>query len=481
MSVVEPKIFHLDEYIEKNDRNPAMTGQSKEAVPRKSDDLAGFYHLCSIVKSAFRDDLEQDMNAEDVKTQRNAIIGHLKEVNFYKAKIDEFLKKNKLSDAWYPRWYTDLVSAIFHENWGLAGVAPWKDMPHSSSCKIIGERIYFLINGKQVLQEQTISSDRLRQLIRALMLLNPEQRLEEHTAETYTLDKTRIKIFTDGIAKEPTIIFRKDIVEKYTFEEQAERQTIPYELIPLLKQMVRIGYNVGFVGAVRSGKTTFLQTYQSYEDDSLEGIQVETDPEIPLHRLMPKAPILQLVADGDRLSKIIKDLLRGDGDYLIMAEARDAVALKVAIQATARGTRRVKITFHTSEPVDFCYDVATEVVEKFGGSIAANAIKVAKGFHYLFEFIQLKDKSQKRLKGIYEIRYNQESQEVTIHQICKYSPSEHKWYYKFDIGSDKAVIGEQEDMEAFEQFKQLLRDLANQNEIQGEHVVTLPYLSFMKG
>lgn len=475
MAVNQP--FYLDEHIDGAER---PVGQSQSST-RKTEDFNGFNNMCRLVKQAFKEDLEQDMSTEDVLTQRNAIVGHIKEVSFYKAQITEYLKKNKWMNAWHPPWYEDLVSAVFHENWGWAGIAAWKEMMNSSSCKIIGERIYFLMDGKQVLQEQTITYPRLRQLITALMLPTPEQRLDEDKAETYMLDGTRVKIFDDGLAKEPTIIFRKYIVDQFSFEEQAARGTIPKQMIPMLKDMTAIGFNVGFVGAVRTGKTTFLQTWQSYEDDSLEGIQVETDPEIPLHRMMPKAPIVQIVADGERLSSITKDLLRGDGDYLIMAEARDAIALKTALQSTAKGTRRVKITYHTSDPTDFCYDVASEIVQEFGGNVAAYAIKVAKGFHYLFEFVQLKDKSQKRLKGIYELRYHPSTHEITIHQICRYDFSSNNWAYKYDVGEDKKRIAEQEDQDAFERFCRRLQHLEASCPIMEEHVITLPYMEFLKG
>ena len=91
--------------------------------------------------------------------------------------------------------------------------------------------------------------------------------------------------------------------------------------------MVSLGYNVAFTGAVRTAKSTFLSTWQAYENRELEGVMIETDPEIPMEKLMPEAPIVQLIADGDRLSAITKNLLRSDADYFIMAEARDGACL----------------------------------------------------------------------------------------------------------------------------------------------------------
>jgi pilus assembly protein CpaF len=484
-------LFYLDEYAavrnkENNDENTALNQQNKKAFSTSVANKDKFNEVCNGVYEHFIREWEGENGKSSeasnrlLQTHKKAIIGYSNEVNFFKSKISDYLKNNDLLDCWYPSWYEDLTSAIFHENWGYAGIAQWmerQEFKQSSSAKIIGERIYFLINGKQILQEQRISKDRLKQLVNALLLRNPEVRLhDDKQAEVYTLEGIRIKIFEEGFAKEPVIIFRRYIVDSYTFEEQAKRKTIPYELISALKAMIKVGYNVCFIGPVRSAKTTFLQTWQSYEDPSLEGILVETDPEIPLHLLQPKSPIMQLIADGEKLRSVTKDLMRGDGDYLIVAEARDGVALKVAVQVTAKGTRRVKSTFHTSDAIDFCYDAATEIVNEFGGDLFYNIVKVAKGYNYLFELTSLRDKSQKRLKAIYEIRYNPVDTQISIHKICRYDFIKDDWTFKYDIGVDKKEIGYQEDYEAFKIFSNELKRLAELKPMQGEHV-TIPLYS----
>ncbi len=138
------------------------------------------------------------------------------------------------------------------------------------------------------------------------------------------LNGTRITIYGEGKTKETqdTIVFRKFFVKDYTFEKQVALGSIPKESVPLFKAMIRSGYNVAFTGAVRTAKTTFLTTWQSYENPKLEGVSVETDPEIPFHEIMPEAPILQLVADGEELEKIVKSIMRSDADYIILGEAR---------------------------------------------------------------------------------------------------------------------------------------------------------------
>lgn len=479
--------FYLDEFISKQQKH-----ERNQVVRREHatvSQLDNFYQLCAKVKEALTADFMSshtgagDATTELLLTQKRAIIGYNKEVNYFKAKIDDFLKRNNLSNEWYPSWFDDLVSAIFHENWGLTGVMEWKNnKKDSQSCKLIGERVYFLIDGRLELQTQRISEDRIKQLIAALMLRTPEKRLDEGNAEVYMLDGTRITIFLhgeDGVSKEPTIIFRRYTVENYTFAELADRGTIQKEAVPMFEAWARVGFNVGFIGPVRSGKTTALATWQCCEDEKLEGISVETDPEIPFHVLMPKSPIIQVVADGDKLKKIIKKLLRADGDYLIMAEARDGVAMKIALEATNRGTRRVKFTYHTSDAIDFPYDAANSIVQEFGGDIWANCIKIARNIHYLFEFSQLKDKSQKRLKAIYELRFNPKTLEVLICQICKYHPRQDTWTYKYDIGEDKRAIAEMEDYDAYLIFEHELKRLAEAHPMDGDHITELPYTKFM--
>jgi pilus assembly protein CpaF len=427
-----------------------------------------FEALCKMINRDFLK--EWDEQKEDIRAsldiQKNAIIGYKKEVLFFKNKITELLKKyGKTTD--FPRWYGSLEDGIYHENWGLAGIAEWlgDDYRESSSAKVIGDRIYFMENGRMSLKEQRIPKERREQLIRALLLLTPEERLDKNFHEIYMLDGTRVTIFGGMMVKEgqDVMIFRRYIIPTYTFEEQAARGTIPAGAVGLFKEMVALGYNTAFTGAVRTAKTTFLSTWQSYEDKSLEGVMVETDPEIPLHKLMPDAPVVQVLADNDRLGGIIKNLLRSDADYLVMAEARDGIALDVAVRLAAKGGRRMKITYHTREPLNFPYDVASEIVGGGGGDIYFMAKKVASSFDYIFHFIQLKDKSKKKLRSIHEISYDRGANRIHMEPICEYDFASDGWKWKNVIGEDKRKAAEEEDACAFERFSSLLAGLERES------------------
>lgn len=452
--------FYLEDYLKKEEEI-REEGYSEEEIQDR------FQKLCNRIYESFEAEWsgEQEGLGSLLDLQKKAIIGYEKEVAFFMDKIREYLRRTGEENILYPSYYNSPEEGVYHENWGLAGLAQWfhEDYQQSSSAKIIGERIYFMEEGRMVLKKQRISRSRREQLVRALMLRTPEERLDQDFHELYLLDGTRITIYSDQLTKkgQDAIIFRRYIVPEYSFEEQARRHTIPKEGIELFREMVKIGYNTVFLGSVRSAKTSFLSTWQSYENEKLEGVMVETDPEIPLHHIMEKAPIIQIVADNQRLSQVSKNLLRSDADYFILAEARDGTALDLAVRIANKGSRRMKMTFHSSDPMEFCYDVANEITRSVANAdLKATTRKVAKSFHYIFHFVQLQDKSQKRLKGIYEIQSKPEKEDFQIIQICRYRYETDDWQWRYRIGKDKAVIGQEEDPRAFQAFDRHLQALA---------------------
>lgn len=453
--------FYLDHFL-------------SEEVRDREESFFSFETLCKLVNLEFQQEWEEENKdiQRMLSIQKNAIIGFDKEVGFFKNKIKYFIKKHHAGETTYPSWYKSLEEAIYHENWGLAGIAEWfsEEYRESSSCKVIGDRIYFQEQGKMALKPQKISQERREQLIRAFLLITPEERLDKDFHELYTLDGTRITVFQGESVKagQDVIIFRRYIIPNYTFEEQARRGTIPWNCIPFLKEMVKLGYSVAATGAMKSGKTSFLATLQSYEDESLEGVMLETDPEISLHKLMPKAPIVQILAKDDKLKTITKHLLRSDADYLIMAEARDGVALDTVLRIASKGTRRLKITFHERNPMNFPYDVAAEVLLSLGGDMELIARRAADSFDYIFHFVQLKDKSQKRLKGIYEMHFDKITDQIIITPICAYNYQTDNWVWRSFISRDKAIAGIEENQESFNQFSNLLKKLAEENPMRKE-------------
>jgi pilus assembly protein CpaF len=465
--------FYIDNYL-------SSVKSAKATGKKYLSEKELFLNLCRSVQSYFEEQWNKAEGQElkILERQTKALIGIPDHVNYFKDLICKYLEDNGKLGVPYPKWYKSLTDGIFHEVWGLAGISAWMDMPESSSAKIIGERIYYLIDGKMVLQQQRISAQRFNALKKALLLLRPEISQNSPNIEILMYSGQRVTFYGGSLTKagQEIMVFRKYVVFNYTLEEQARRNTIPQESISMLKSLAKVGFNILFCGAVRTAKTTMLTTFELLEDESLEGVLIESNAEIPLHELMPQSPIMQLVADGEELSSISKQLMRSDGDYIICGEARDGNMLNLLVEIANRGTRHCKSTIHLSDVYDLPYDIANMIVGKNGGSLEHTIIKVAKSFHYVFSFIQLTDRSQKRLKGIYEIRYDYMTHRISIHQICRYELETDSWTFTYDIGSDKEDIAREENYKDFLSFKEQLKMLADKFPMKDNKVV-IPFYS----
>lgn len=440
-----------------------------------------FYQICSAVEAVFEADWkEADEEGKEKKLEREkrAIIGYEREQSYYKARIEDIVADRGWKEIAFPPWYGNLAEGIFHEVYGLAGLAPWvydstADYQASSSAKLIGDRLYCLIGGKSRLQPQRISRPRREQLKRAFLLTAPRQRLEEGFHELYLYNGIRVTIFSGDRTKpgEDIMVFRKYILREFTFDRLAELGTIPTEGVELFPLMVKIGFNILIAGQVRSGKTTFLQVWQSYEDPSLEGLAIATDPETPWHRLMPDAPVMQLTVDGADLEHIGKSLLRGDNDYILLEEMRDAAAYRLALEITSTGTMRSKATIHDSSSVNIPYKMASKIKERYGGELPSIISQVFRNFNYVFEFYQLpENRAEKRLKGISEYRYDPIADQVSVHEICRYDPQKNIWRWKADLMPPSSLDGVGYGKE-LKKMEEMLKELELRNPIVGNTVI----------
>ena len=441
-----------------------------------------FFQLCRRVEDVFEADWRETdelSRAGKLEREKRAIIGYEKDRKFYQDRIREILSSRGWNEIAHPPWYRNLEEGVFHEVYGLAGLAPWvydttEEYRNSSSAKLIGERLYCMIDGKTVLQPQRISDRRREQLKRALLLSTPRERLEYGFHEVYLHNGIRITIFSGERTKknQDVMIFRKYLLRDLTFENLAELGTIPSEAIPLFKVMVKIGFNILISGPVRSGKTTFLQIWQKYEDPHLEGLAVSTDPETPWHEIMPDAPIIQLVADGSDLHHLTKPLMRGDNDYILLEEMRDASAYHLALGITSAGSMRCKATIHDGSSANIPYKMASAVHETFGGNLQSLIAQVFRSFHLVFRFSQgYPDKSKKHLMSICAYQYDFHCDQVSVHELCRYQPEKKCWHWKADTGWAEEINGLETMRKELNRMEELLKELELRNPLRGNTVI----------
>ncbi len=459
----------LDEKINEDKKKTSTTS----SFTKKEKDR--FKNLCQDVKLYFNN---LKIGVDDLERQKRAIIGYQEEVAYYKDKIEEYLKENNLLSEEYPSWYQNISDAIFHELWGLAGISEWYEstsieLKNSSSAKIIGDKIYFMINGKTKLMPQTISLDRRKQLRRALLSNDFRVRLDNDVPDIEMITGERIKIFGEDVTRKnsDTIIFRKFPVKDYTFEKQVELGTYPREIIKFCEATAKIGYNMVFTGAVRTSKTTQLSTWLNYENTFEEGLIVETRPEVPIEQLLPNAPIIPLVADTEeKLARIRSSIMRSDADYVIMAEARDAYAYDIGLKSASVGTRRCKMTAHINTPYDFPYEFAKEITRAFGGNLEYEAISIAKVYTLSLHFINHpSNRAEKRLEGIYVFEFKPGTYEIFIHTLCKYNVLDDTWGFNYCITKDMERIGIEQNFEAYKIMCSELKNLEKNYPMSGEY------------
>ena len=196
-----------------------------------------FDEACDIVLEVFEKEwraASDVMRTERLEKEKKAIMGYREEMQEYKAKIGRIVEEKGLSEVPYPEWYKNITEGIFNELYGLAGLAPWaydekEEYASSSSAKLIGDRLFCLIDGVSVLQPQRISRERREQLKRTFLMAAPKERLEQGFHEVYLQNGIRITIYSGDRTKEDqdVMVFRKYLLNRMTFEELERLETIP--------------------------------------------------------------------------------------------------------------------------------------------------------------------------------------------------------------------------------------------------------------
>jgi len=440
-----------------------------------------FYQLCQAVEEVFEADwrdTDEAAKARKLEKEKLAIMGHEKECRFFQSRIGDILRDRGWTETEYPPWYGSLEEGIFHEVYGLAGLAPWaysstEEYRKSSSAKLIGDRLYCLIDGVSCLQPQRISGRRREQLKRALLLATPRERLEDGFHEVYLHNGIRITIYSGERTKkeQDVMVFRKYLVEDLTFEALADLGTFPGEAARLFRSMVEVGFNILISGPVRSGKTTFLQVWQKCENPHLEGLAIATDPETPWHELMPDVPLMQLVADGRTLESMTRSLLRGDNDYVLLEEMRDAAAYHLALEITATGTMRSKATVHDGSSLYLPYKMAAAIRERYGGNMQNLTAQVFRSFQLVFRFGSLSEnRAGKRLYAISAYHYDEAEDQVSVYEICRYDGKEKKWMWKAEL-PEGGVYERLRQEPAWNVMMRRLKQLETENPLTGNCII----------
>lgn len=427
---------------------------------------AQFRHLCSAVEKVIMQEISEEHKNSDygAEEQHGALLGKPDSVRYFCSKIAKYLKYKNYGNVEYPACYESLVEAIFHETWGYSCLAEWFKMDESQSAKIIGDKIYYMVRGRAVLQPYTMPLERRLMLKNSLLLNTPDSNRSSSYVQMTLLTGERVIIFDNELTKanQDVIVFRKYTVKDYSWEEQARRGTIHRESINLMKHLSRAGFNELIVGQVRSGKTTILQTIQSYEAPHLEGVAIESIDEIKFHKVNPGSPVMQLLKTKKTAEEAATAVLHSDADYIILAEAMDGEEFALAVDLANKGTHHCKTTIHTTDVSELLYFITNKILEcRPSSPYVPTLMQVAKAYHYIIQVGTLFDnKAQKIVMGIYEICASRKDNTIDLYKICGYDVEKKMWYWNNHVGEDKREIALYENYPEFQSFCKELEKLS---------------------
>lgn len=442
-----------------------------EVPPEDSHDfynnrkIKKFKENCRLVKKELdriiNVDTEGNQNNEWIDRQHNAIIGDPTAIDFFLAEINTVLRNRMITDNDFPEYYGSLAEAIFHEVWGQSILVKWEMYPDSEACAIRGVELWIDINGTFVKQEEEFESlEVVNRIKRAFVIRradsiinreNPELEIEKE-------DGSRITIIQPPRSREYYFVLRRFIVKSYTLEDQAKRNTIPFEDVPIYRALSRTMPNAIVAGRVRSAKSTFLQTLVGERNSKYVGAVLEKHFELALGKHFPNRLFFEIQAKEGDLHKAIPRLLRMEHDYIVVGEIR-SLEIEAYLQSTERGERGALSTYHLTDVENVVEQLARHTLDEFPSRrFDVEVERVAKNLDIVITMESDRDRTTKRVIGVTEVIWDYTSRTHSTQDLVRYSHLTKKYYYSSNISTRLLKLMAQEDLKETKLLLHLLKE-----------------------
>lgn len=470
MMEMDNQVFDITNYLQKN----AVTHASEMDSNEKN--FHRFSEICLMVKKHFEKLYESGKITNEELRQRNhleynAMIGKAEAESVLTAEIESYLRnENLIGVNDYPEFYGSISEACFHEIYRFGSFAKWDKYPDSPSGVIQGDEIWFLINGKFVRQPERLrDQNHVHEIIRSFSLKHKGLRINENQpeAEFDMDDGTRVKVVVPPRSYKPTIIFRRFLIRRFSFEQQAEKGTISKEDLNLYRALAQIPLNTIVAGKVQSGKSTFLKTIYAERDPGLVAVLIETNPESFLKRDFPNRLVHDFYTSEGNIHQVIRDALRTDHDYIIVQEVR-GIEAEGAIAGTERGTTGLLMSYHITNPKNTPKQLARHIIDEFPRRNEKREIKrIAEQLDIGITMTSLKN-NQKRVTSVYEICYDEDKEEAWINYLVLYDARKDSWMYNSLVSEKLIQKMDRLDEKLCRHFIEELRQREKQFPIKGE-------------
>ena len=401
-----------------------------------------FQGLKQVVQEFFHEKINgQNINDEEreerLRIQHRETDGDPEAMNMLVHEIITILRNSPYQNVAYEPMFNSLAHAIFEHIFRFKNFYKWQLHPESPSAKITGKEIWFKINGQFIKQDEEFESvEEVEQLIRLLQQSNKNFTINEQNpqGELDLKDGTRVTLTIPPRTLYPTIVFRRFIVNQFSFAEQAKRGTIDPADIPLFKTLANVRLNTVIAGAVESGKSTMLKTFYAERPSDLVALMIEEHPETFLKRDFPERLVHEFsIKDGD-IQRVLRTVLRFDHDYVIMQEVRGLEA-EAAINGASRGANGLLMTYHVTEPSKVCEQLAQHVLDAYPNRRYINEVRRVSQTLNLGVTMRTFPGNKKRVTNVFEVNYDYDTDRAWISYLIRFNSTTGKWEYNDEISS----------------------------------------------
>lgn len=415
------------------------------------------------VQQFFHEKIEDKLLSENERAERQRIehaatLGDKDATDMLVEEITSFLRDSPYQKVQYHSMFRSLAHALFEHIFRFKNFYKWQNVPESPSAKILGKEIWFKIDGTFVKQDEEFESEEeVYEIIRLLQQNNPNFKINEiqPQGELDLPDGTRITLTIPPRTLYPTIVFRRFIVNRFSFEEQVRRQTIAQEDAPLFETLARIRSNVVIAGGVESGKSTMLKTFYAERPPDLVALMIESHPETFLKRDFPTRLVHEFSIKDQDIHQVLRTALRFDHDYVIMQEVR-GVEADAAIDGASRGATGLLMTYHVTNPSKVCEQLAQHVLDAYPARRYINEVRRAAQTLQLGMTMKTFPGNKKKVTSVFEINYDYEKDRAWISYLMKYDQFTNQWKYSDLISESLQEQMREESEDTLLDFQSLL-------------------------
>lgn len=430
--------------------------------------MQNFKKAIAVVDSWFGDRLNKAKDNKEKKkyvTQTHrASKGHPEEVEEVKTLIRQLIDEYKLNDIQPPAIYENLVDALFHETWGFGCVSVWMEKyPNVGKCRLNGKEVRYRKPTDRIhrTHEQYDSIEDVYRLINNLTRSEDEAVMsrEKPYAELNLYDGTRVVITIPPMSKHPTVVFRRNVLEQFTLQQQSELKTIDNEGIPVYRMIARCGTKIILTGEPGTGKSTFILSMFVETRPELITVLAENAWELDLKKRFPDRDITEFVGDDKTMvSMVFPRTLRMDPQIYIIGEVREVEA-PMYKEACANTRGLVATSMHEKDSTNVPGTLARKELRHTEGlNYRVSLTDYANLIDFVFVFEVDEDGETLRNTEIAEIHFDPTDLSVTSKKIMWFDGEQ--WCWNADLHPALQRNMRKRDRPAFEEGMETIRRLA---------------------